>query len=36
MWLAFIPLLVLGLWWPDAILRFFATAAASLGMGGGT
>ncbi|OWT66451.1 proton-conducting transporter transmembrane domain-containing protein [Candidimonas nitroreducens] len=33
MWLAFVPLLVLGLWWPDAILRFFAAAAAGLGAG---
>lgn len=34
MWLALIPLLVLGLWWPDFFTRFFAAVVAELSMGG--
>ena len=30
MWLALVPLLVLGLWWPSAISRYFAAVAAQL------
>jgi hydrogenase-4 component F len=33
MWLAWIPLLVLGLWWPDFFSRFFAAVAAGLDAG---
>jgi hydrogenase-4 component F len=31
MWLALVPLLVLGLWWPQAFSRYFAVIAAQLG-----
>lgn len=34
MWLALIPLLVLGLWWPDFFTRFFAAVAAGMNAGG--
>lgn len=34
MWLALIPLLILGFWWPDFFTRFFAAVAASLSAGG--
>jgi hydrogenase-4 component F len=30
MWLALIPLLVLGLWWPEALTRYFAVIAEQL------
>ncbi|MBN9510494.1 MAG: hypothetical protein J0I21_15440 [Alphaproteobacteria bacterium] len=30
MWCALLPLLVLGLWWPDALWNYFATVAHSL------
>jgi hydrogenase-4 component F len=30
MWMALVPLLVLGLWWPEAFSRYFATIAAQL------
>jgi hydrogenase-4 component F len=33
MWLAFVPVLVLGVWWPQALWRFFAVVAADLGGG---
>jgi hydrogenase-4 component F len=33
MWLAFVPLLVLGLWWPDAIWRYFGVIAHGLTAG---
>jgi len=36
MWLAVIPLLALGLWWPDFFTRFFASVASCLGAGGGS
>lgn len=32
--LALLPLLVLGLWWPEAFSRFFAVVAAGLAQGG--
>ena len=35
MWLSLIPILVLGLWWPDFFLRFFAMVARSLNAGAG-
>jgi hydrogenase-4 component F len=31
MWCALAPLLVLGLWWPDALWHYFATVAHALG-----
>jgi hydrogenase-4 component F len=31
MWLALVPVLVLGLWWPQDLWRFFETVAADLG-----
>lgn len=31
MWLALVPILALGLWWPDAIWRYCAAVAAELG-----
>lgn len=34
MWLAFIPLLVFGFWWPDALWNLFATVASELYGGG--
>lgn len=34
MWLAFLPLLVLGLWWPEAFMRIFQAAAEGLATGG--
>jgi hydrogenase-4 component F len=34
MWFALIPVFVLGVWWPDALWRFFTTVAADLGGGG--
>jgi len=33
MWVALIPLLVLGLWWPQAFSHYFAVVAAQLGGG---
>jgi hydrogenase-4 component F len=33
MWLALVPLLVLGLWWPEAVWRYFGTIAHELGAG---
>lgn len=36
MWLAAIPLLVMGLWWPDFFTRFFASVASCLSAGGGS
>ena len=33
MWMALVPLLVLGLWWPHAISRYFAVVAAQLTSG---
>jgi hydrogenase-4 component F len=33
MWLALIPVLVLGLWWPQDLWRFFELVAADLGGG---
>ena len=33
MWLALVPLLVFGLWWPDAIWRYFAVIAHGLQIG---
>ena len=33
MWLALIPLLVMGLWWPSAFSHYFAVIAARLGGG---
>jgi hydrogenase-4 component F len=33
MWLAFVPVLVLGVWWPQALWRFFEVVAADLGGG---
>ena len=33
MWLALLPLLGLGLWWPDAIWSYFGTIAHALGYG---
>ena len=35
MWLALIPLLLLGLWWPDFFSRFFMAVAAGLDAGAG-
>ena len=35
MWLAFVPLLVLGLWWPEAIWRYFGVIAHGLQAGAG-
>ncbi|HTY50861.1 MAG TPA: proton-conducting transporter membrane subunit [Steroidobacteraceae bacterium] len=34
MWLALIPLLILGLWWPGAFSRYFALIAGQLSAGG--
>jgi len=34
MWMALVPLLALGLWWPHAISRYFAVVAAQLSIGG--
>lgn len=34
MWLAIVPLLVLGLWWPGAISHYFTAIASQLGGGG--
>ncbi len=34
MWLALVPLLALGLWWPHAFTHYFAVIAAQLGGGG--
>ncbi len=34
MWLALAPVLVFGLWWPQALWNFFTTVAAQLGGGG--
>lgn len=31
MWFAFVPVLVLGVWWPQALWRFFEMVAADLG-----
>lgn len=36
MWLSLIPILVLGLWWPEFFLRFFALIARSLNAGVGS
>ena len=33
MWLAIVPVFVLGIWWPDTLWRFFQTVAADLGGG---
>ena len=33
MWLALVPLLVLGLWWPDAIWHYFGAIAHGLDTG---
>ena len=33
MWLALVPVFVLGVWWPDALWRIFQTVAADLGGG---
>jgi hydrogenase-4 component F len=33
MWLAIVPVFVFGVWWPDALWRFFQTVAADLGGG---
>ncbi len=33
MWLALIPLLAMGLWWPSAFSHYFAVIAAQLGGG---
>nr|WP_208456440.1 proton-conducting transporter membrane subunit [Burkholderia pseudomultivorans] len=33
MWLAIVPVFVFGIWWPDALWRFFQTVAADLGGG---
>ncbi len=30
MWAALIPLLVLGLWWPEAVWRYFGAIATAL------
>ena len=35
MWLALVPLLALGLWWPHAFSRYFAVIAAQLARGAG-
>ena len=35
LWLAVLPVLVLGVWWPDAFWQFFVSAAHSLAMGSG-
>jgi len=34
MWLALIPLLVLGLWWPQSFMHYFSAIATELSMGG--
>ncbi len=34
MWLALVPLLVLGVWWPRAFAHYFAVIAAQLAIGG--
>jgi hydrogenase-4 component F len=34
MWIALVPLLVLGLWWPSSISRYFAAVAAQLSTAG--
>ena len=34
MWLALVPLLALGLWWPSAFTHYFSVIASQLGMGG--
>lgn len=31
MWLALLPVLILGLWWPQGLWHFFETVAAELG-----
>ncbi|MGS0895937.1 proton-conducting transporter transmembrane domain-containing protein [Burkholderia stagnalis] len=33
MWLAIAPVLILGIWWPDTLWRFFQTVAIDLGGG---
>ena len=33
MWLALLPLLGLGLWWPDAVWGYFSSIAHALGNG---
>ena len=35
MWLALVPLLALGLWWPQAFSHYFSVVAAQLAVGGG-
>jgi hydrogenase-4 component F len=35
MWLALIPLLILGLWWPSAFTHYFAAVSAQLASGSG-
>jgi len=35
MWLALVPVLVLGLWWPRPLWDYFMTVASQLGGGGG-
>jgi hydrogenase-4 component F len=34
MWMALVPLLLLGLWWPHAISHYFAVIAAQLSSAG--
>jgi len=34
MWMALLPLLLLGLWWPDAVSRYFAVIATQLSSAG--
>jgi hydrogenase-4 component F len=34
MWMALVPLLVLGLWWPSAVSRYLAAVAAQLSSAG--
>jgi hydrogenase-4 component F len=36
MWLALIPVLVLGFWWPHAFMHYFAAVAQQLSAGGGS
>ncbi|MGA2366688.1 MAG: hypothetical protein ABSG12_14480 [Steroidobacteraceae bacterium] len=36
MWMALIPLLLLGLWWPQALTHYFSVIAAQLASSGGT
>jgi hydrogenase-4 component F len=33
MWLALIPVLVLGLWWPEGLWHYFAVVSAQIGAG---